>query len=52
MSRMGRPPGEAVDLEVRTLDSEETKTLEDVPMTAENRRAIREAARDTEKSEP
>ena len=44
LSRMGRPLGETVDLQVRSLDSEEMKTLEDVAMTAENRRGIREAA--------
>lgn len=52
LSRMGRPPGEAVDLEVRSLDSEETNTLEDVPMTAENRRGIREAALERERAGP
>ena len=46
LSRMGRPPGEAVDLKVRSLTSEEMKTLEDVTMTAANRRGIREAAQE------
>lgn len=44
LSRMGHPPGETVDLTARPLTSDEAKALEDVPMTAENRRAIRRAA--------
>lgn len=44
LSWMGHPPGEAVDLTVRPLTSAETQVLEDVPMTAANRRAIRAAA--------
>ncbi len=44
LSRMGHPPGDAVDLTVRPLTSDETKVLEDVPLTAANRRAIQAAA--------
>jgi hypothetical protein len=41
LSRMGHPPGETVDLRVKPLTLAETKVLQDVPMTAENRRAIK-----------
>ncbi len=41
---MGHPPGDSVKLEVQSLTSPETKTLENVPMTAANRQAIKAAA--------
>ncbi len=44
LSRMGHPPGDSVKLEVQSLTSPETKTLENVPMTAANRQAIKAAA--------
>ena len=49
---MGHPPEEAVDLTVRPLTSAETRVLEDVPMTAANRRAIRDATQEREKGRP
>lgn len=44
LTRMGRPPGKTVALEVQSLDASERRTLEEVPMTSANRRAIRKAA--------
>ena len=40
LSRMGHPPQDAVTLFVQSLKSKQTQTLEDVPMTEENRRVI------------
>jgi hypothetical protein len=45
LSRMGRPPGSTVTLTVQSLATSQTRVLEDVPLTAANRTAIREAAR-------
>ncbi len=44
LTRMGHPPDDTVTLVVQTLDTSETRTLEDVPMTWANRKAIRDAA--------
>jgi hypothetical protein len=49
LTRMGHPPGGKVTLVVQSLTSPETQTLEDVPMTYANRRAIREAAQARER---
>ena len=52
LTRMGHPPADSVTLEVQSLDSAEKKTLKEVPMTYENRRAIRNAAREREEAKP
>jgi len=44
LALMGHPPHDTVTLVVRLLSSEETRTLDAVPMTKANRRAIRNAA--------
>lgn len=44
LSRMGHPPEGSVTLVVQSLESSETLTIEDVPMTTANRRTIRNAA--------
>ena len=45
LTRMGRPPRDTVTLVVQSLTSSDTtRTLENVPMTRANRRAIRDAA--------
>ena len=44
LTRMGHPPQDTVTLVVQSLASQETQTLEDVPMTRANRRAIWDAA--------
>lgn len=44
LTRMGHPPQHTVTLVVQSLTSSQTRTLEDVPMTEANRRAIRAAA--------
>ncbi|MCC6491372.1 MAG: hypothetical protein IT364_28035 [Candidatus Hydrogenedentes bacterium] len=44
LSRMGHEPDDTVTLVVQTLDTAETRTLESVPMTYANRKAIRDAA--------
>lgn len=49
LTRMEHPPQDAVTLVVRSLTSSETRTLENVPMTAANRRAIYAAARARDK---
>jgi hypothetical protein len=51
LARMGHPPRDTVTLVVQSLTSPETRTLEDVPMTEANRRAIRDAAQARERSE-
>src|SRR3990172_6591131 len=51
LTRMGHPPRDTVTLVVQSLTSPETRTLEDVPMTKANRRAIRDAAQARERSE-
>jgi D-alanyl-D-alanine carboxypeptidase len=51
LTRMGHPPQDTVTLVVQSLTSSETRTLEDVPMTRANRRAIRDAAQARERSE-
>jgi CubicO group peptidase (beta-lactamase class C family) len=51
LSRMGHPPQDTVTLVVQPLTSSETRTLEDVPMTRANRRAIRDAAQARERDE-
>ncbi|MCG6157528.1 serine hydrolase domain-containing protein [Rubinisphaera margarita] len=43
LARMGHEPGETVDLVVQAPDAEEMQTLKEVPMTEENRKAIRAA---------
>jgi hypothetical protein len=52
LSRMGHPPQDTVKLVVQSLTSSETQVLEDVPMTEENRRAIRAAAQARESLAP
>jgi hypothetical protein len=49
--RMGHLPGDTVTLEVQSLTSAETKTLENAPMTKANRRAI-QAARKPASAKP
>ena len=44
LTGMGHPPQDTVTLDVQSLTSQETQTLEDVPMTKANRRAIWDAA--------
>lgn len=44
LTRMGNPPLETVKLALQSLDSDETKTLDEVPMTEANRQAICNAA--------
>ena len=44
LTRMGHPPQDTVTLVVQSLTSLDARTLEDVPMTRANRRAIRDAA--------
>lgn len=48
LTRMGYEPNDTVTLVVRSQASSETRTLNDVPMTEENRRTIYKAARDRE----
>jgi hypothetical protein len=43
LTRMDHPPQDTVTLVVQSLTSPETKTLEDVAMTQENRAAIKAA---------
>lgn len=50
LTRMGHPPGDTVTLVVQSLESSETRTLEDVPMTRANREAIRDAAQARERA--
>jgi CubicO group peptidase (beta-lactamase class C family) len=52
LTRMGHPPQDTVKLVVQSPASSETQVLEDVPMTKENRRAIKAAAIDRANSEP
>jgi CubicO group peptidase (beta-lactamase class C family) len=51
LTGMGHEPKDTVRLVVMPLGSQETLTLEDVPMTRANRRAIWEAAQARERSE-
>ena len=51
LTRMGHPPRNKVTLVVQALTSSETRTLEDVPMTDANRRAIYRAAQARERNE-
>jgi CubicO group peptidase (beta-lactamase class C family) len=51
LTRMGHEPKETVRLEVSPLESSATQTLEAVPMTEANRRAIYDAARNREQGE-
>ncbi|MCL4695103.1 MAG: beta-lactamase family protein [Candidatus Hydrogenedentes bacterium] len=44
LTLMEHPPDDTVTLVVQTLDTAETRTLENVPMTFANRKAIRDAA--------
>lgn len=46
LTRMGHPPKDTVTLVVKSLTSSETRTIEGVLMTEENRRAIRDAAQE------
>ena len=41
LTKMGKPPGDQVKLELREPGSDKTITMENVPMTKENRRATR-----------
>ncbi|QDT39959.1 MraY-like glycosyltransferase [Gimesia alba] len=52
LTRMGHPPKDKVTLEVQSLDSSEKQIRKDVPMTKENRAAIRRAAQQREHSAP
>jgi hypothetical protein len=51
LTRMGHPPQDTVTLVVQSLTTSETRTLENVPMTRANRRAIRDAAQARERGE-
>lgn len=51
LTRMGHPPHDTVTLVVQPLTTSEPRTLNDVPMTEDNRRAIYKAARDREQNE-
>jgi hypothetical protein len=51
LTRMGHPPQDKVTLVVQSLASSQTRTLENVPMTRANRRAIRDAAQARERDE-
>ena len=51
LSQMGHPPQVTVKLELQSLTTSETQVLEEVPMTASNRMAIRAAAQKREKKE-
>jgi CubicO group peptidase (beta-lactamase class C family) len=51
LTRMGHPPQDTVTLVVESLPSSESRTLEGVPMTEANRRAIRDAAQAREQTE-
>jgi CubicO group peptidase (beta-lactamase class C family) len=51
LTRMGHPPQDTVTLVVQSLTSSQTRTLEDVPMTEANRRAIYNAATAHERAE-
>ena len=44
LAHMKHMPGDTVDLRVESLDAAERRELKNVPMTKENRRAIRDAA--------
>jgi len=52
LTRMEHPPQDKVTLVVQSLTTSETQVRKDVPLTQENRRAIRNAARKREPSEP
>ncbi|GMV94072.1 MAG: hypothetical protein AMXMBFR82_38500 [Candidatus Hydrogenedentota bacterium] len=52
LTRMGHEPDDTVTLVVQTLDTAETRTLEDVPMTYANRKVIRDAAQAREPAVP
>jgi hypothetical protein len=52
LTRMGHPPRDTVRLVVQSQMSAEARTLEGVPMTEANRRAIKAAAGTRETSEP
>ncbi|WP_417392848.1 hypothetical protein [Gimesia sp.] len=52
LTRMGHPPADQVTLVVQSLSSSERQTLKGVPMTYENRRDIRNAAREREEEKP
>jgi CubicO group peptidase (beta-lactamase class C family) len=51
LTLMEHAPDDSVTLVVQTLDTSETRTLEDVPMTRANRKAIRDAAEAREYAE-
>jgi CubicO group peptidase (beta-lactamase class C family) len=51
LTRMGHPPRATVALVVQSLESSETLTLDEVPMTEANRRAIRVAGQAREHGE-
>jgi hypothetical protein len=51
LTRMGHPPQDTVTLVVQSPTSSEMRTLEAVPMTTANRRAIRDAAQTRERIE-
>jgi hypothetical protein len=52
LTRMGHPPQDKVTLVVQSLTSSQTRTLEGVPLTEANRRAIKRAANARETWEP
>jgi len=52
LTRMGHPPQDKVTLVVQSLTTSQTRTLEGVPMTEANRRAIKRAANARENWEP
>jgi hypothetical protein len=49
LARKGHEPKDTVQLVVSPLGSSTTRTLEDVPLTTANRRAIRDAAQARER---
>ena len=51
LTEMGHPPKDTVQLVVKPLKSGEPQTLDDVPMTKANRRAIRNAASERDRLE-
>jgi hypothetical protein len=53
LSRMGHPPGKAVALDLRDIETDERVLKHEVPMTYEKRQALWQAARDEEeRSQP
>lgn len=51
LTRMGHPPRDKATLVVQSLTSSQIRTLDGIPMTRANRRAIRDASQARERSE-